>query len=186
MGSVFMLVGQFVRKALPVIYTTSDAGAKHLYEYLQVTGYGDSHLDNVMAEYICLKLAIALEEICKACANQQQYDDVYMTLMSEFESTMNKMPSSMNYGLIGLTLMYGKDKYIYKSTAQKAKTFYYETILIPESVAKDVCAMARQDIVQAFTRISQGQSATPGGCGCSSAIACMVLLAAMIVCIIAL
>lgn len=181
-----MLVGQFVRKALPVIYTTSDAGAKHLYSYLQIMGCVNTHLDTVMAEYICLKLAIALEEIYKACPNQQQYDDVYMTLMSEFESTMNKMPSSMNYGLIGLTLMYGKDKYLYKSTGQKASMFYGETNLIPTNVAKDVCVMARQDIVQAFTRISQGQSATPGGCGCSSAIACMVLLAAMIVCIIAL
>ena len=71
-----MNIGEFARKAAPVIYTTSDAGAKYLYNYLNKTGQTD-WLDNVMAEYLAFKYVIATEEIRSNVSDKEQFNDIF-------------------------------------------------------------------------------------------------------------
>lgn len=179
-----MLVGEFGRKAAPVVYTTSDAGAKYLYKYLCSIGQAD-WVDNVMSEYLPFKYAIALEEIYNAVSNRKDYNDVYNSLSSELKQVMSKMPSSMNYGHTYSSLTNCMNEYAFKKPFEMAFLFQVRTIIIPTNVANELYRITRQDVNNSFARISNGQSAN-AGCGCASAVACMALLAMMILCMVIL
>lgn len=179
-----MLVGEFGRKAAPVVYTTSDAGAKYLYKYLCGIGQAD-WVDNVMSEYLPFKYAIALEEIYNAVSNRKDYNDVYNSLSSELKQVMSKMPSSMNYGHTYSSLTNCMNEYAFKKPFEMAFLFQVRTIIIPTNVANELYRITRQDVNNSFARISNGQSAN-AGCGCASVIACMSLLIIMICCMILL
>lgn len=179
-----MNIGEFARKAAPVIYTTSDAGAKYLYKYLCSIGQAD-WVDNVMSEYLPFKYAIALEEIYNAVSSRKDYNDVYNSLSFELKQVMSKMPSSMNYGHTYSSLTNCMNEYAFKKPFEMAFLFQVRTIIIPTNVANELYRITRQDVNNSFARISNGQSANTG-CGCASAIACMALLAVMILCIVVL
>jgi hypothetical protein len=182
---ICMVIADFVDKACPVLYTTSDDGAKYLYNYLN--GIGQSGwFDTVMQQYLPLKFAIAMEEIYKAVNTKKDYEEVYKSICSEMKFRMDRMPTDMNCGHTFNSLERSMKEYLFKSDFEKAVLFEVKSIIVPMSVAKELCKTTRASVNNSFARIAQGKSANAGGCGCTSAIACMVLLAAMIVCMIAL
>lgn len=173
-----MNIGEFAHKAAPVIYTTSDAGAKYLYNYLNQTGQTD-WLDNVMAEYLAFKFAIATEVMRNNVSNHENFQDIYYTLSLELKQAMDKMPASMNYGLTFDTFVSTVYEYSSKNNLEMAFMFQVRTIIVPTTVAQELHNITQQDVINSFARILNGQSAN-AGCGCASAVACMALLAIMI------
>lgn len=179
-----MDIGEFARKTAPVIYTTSDAGAKYLYNYLNKTGQTD-WLDNVMAEYLAFKYVIATEEIRSNVSDKEQFNDIFYTLSLELKNGMERMPASMNYGLTFDSFVSTSYEYSSKNSLEMAFMFQVRTFVIPTTVAQELYNITRQDVINSFARVLNGQSAN-AGCGCASAIACMALLAVMILCIVVL
>lgn len=174
-----MLIDDFAEKASAVIYTTSDDGAKYLYDYLKRIGQ-EGWTDNIFHEYLSLKFAIAVEEIYKAVNSQASYNDVYAALSRVLKGKMDRMPSSMNYNHTFASLQNAMKEYAFKSDVEKAFLFQVKSIIIPLSASNELVNRTRISVNGAFARIASGKSAYgSSGCGCAVASLGLLLVAAL-------